>query len=162
MFVNDERFSESASRSAIWSDSNDALATLQSAATVHAMWIGGSFTTSKLDPGDIDVTYIVNADKARALQVEQEQEKKILSIFNTPGLVKSELGLNVDSYLLFWEWVPSPFGMNSFQDRYYRARGYWDDWWQRVQQGPKGSPPIPADAVPRRGYLEVPVSDYIT
>jgi hypothetical protein len=28
---------------------------LQSAVTVHAAWIGGSFTTSKLDPEDIDV-----------------------------------------------------------------------------------------------------------
>jgi hypothetical protein len=162
MFVSGDAFSESVTRHQIWSDWNDALTLLQSAVTVHAVWIGGSFTTSKVDPGDIDVLYIVNANTVRGLQ--GEQEKKIVTIFNTPGQVKSEFDLNVDTYLLFWECVPFPLppGMNGFQDQYYRARGYWDDWWQRVQQGPKGSPPVPEDTVPRRGYLEVPVSDYIT
>jgi hypothetical protein len=162
MFVEDDAFAESTSRSAVWSDWNDALTVLRSAVTVHAAWIGGSFTTSKMDPGDIDVAYIINANDVRNLQ--GEQEKKIVNIFNTPGQVKSELALNVDSYLIFWECAPSPLppGLNGFQDRYYWARGYWDDWWQRVQQGPKSSLPVPADTVPRRGYLEVPVSDYIT
>jgi hypothetical protein len=162
MFVSDAAFSESVSRRQIWSDWTDALALLQSAVPVHAVWIGGSFTTSKLDPGDIDVLYVVNAEAVRALQ--GEQETKIVNIFNTPGQVKAELALNVDTYLLFWECIqfPLPYGMNVFQDQHYRTRGYWDDWWQRVQQGPKGSPPVPADTVPRRGYLEVPVSDYIT
>jgi hypothetical protein len=161
MFVKDVSFSGSATRRKIWSDWNDALAVLQSAVTVHAVWIGGSFTTSKVDPEDIDVTYIVNAAELRRQQGQQEQ--KIISIFGTPGRVKSELSLDVDSFMITWECIPSPLppGMNSFQDLYYWARGHWDDWWQRVKQGPKGGPPVPADAVLRRGYLEVPVSDYI-
>ena len=85
MFVRDAAFSESVSRRQIWSDWNDALAVLQSAVTVHAVWIGGSFTTSKVDPGDIDVLYIVNADAVRSLQ--GTQETKIVTIFNTPGRV---------------------------------------------------------------------------
>lgn len=162
MFVKDAAFSRSASRPRIWSDWNDALALLQSAVTVHAVWIGGSFTTSKLDPGDIDVTYIVNADEIRRLQ--GEEELKIIGIFNTPGRVKSEFTLDVDSFLIPWECVPSPAppGHSTLQDIYYWARGHWDDWWQRERQGPKDSPPGPPDTVVRRGYLEVPVSDYIT
>jgi hypothetical protein len=163
-FVQDGRFATSATRSDLWNDWNDALSLLQSAVTVHAAWIGGSFTTSKVDPGDIDVTYIVNGGVVRSLQ--GAQETKIVNIFNTTGRVRSEFNLNVDTYLVFWECVPAPLppGMNGFQDQYYWARGYWDDWWQRArcQGGPKGGPPVPADTVPRRGYLEVPVSDYIT
>jgi hypothetical protein len=163
VFVRGEAFSGSASRSKIWSDWNDALALLQSAVTVHAVWIGGSFTTAKLDPEDIDVTYIVNANEVRGLQ--GKDELNIIGIFNTPGRVKSELRLDVDNFLIWWEYIPSPIALNPsqlrLQDLYYWARGHWDDWWQRARQGPKDSPPTVLDAVPRRGYLEVPVSDYI-
>ena len=161
MFVKHIAFSKSASRSQIWSDWNDALAVLQSAVTVHAVWIGGSFTTSKLDPGDIDAAYIVNADEIRRLQGEEEMN--IIGIFSTPGRVQSDLGLNVDSFLIPWECVPSPIppGHDGLQDLYFWARGHWDDWWQRERQGSKASPPGLQDAVARRGYLEVPVSDYI-
>lgn len=160
MFVKGETFIESASRSKIWNDWNDALALLQSAVTVYAVWIGGSFTTSKVDPGDVDVTYIVDAPQSRLLQGE---EKKTCAIFATRGAVRSVLGLNVDTFVIPWECIPTPLppGMDGFQTLYYWARGHWDDWWQRAKQGPKDAPPVPADALPRRGYLEVPVSEYI-
>ena len=138
MFVRDAAFSESVSRRQIWSDWNDALAVLQSAVTVHAVWIGGSFTTSKVDPGDIDVLYIVNADAVRSLQ--GTQETKIVTIFNTPGRVKSEFALNVDTYLLPWECPVSPFppGVNGFQTSCHcrDARG-----WMKLEAAP------PADVV---------------
>jgi hypothetical protein len=163
-FVKGSAFADSATRPGLWRDWTDALALLQSAVTVHAVWIGGSFTTAKLDPGDIDVTYIVNANEIRGLQGEDELD--IVGIFNTPGRVKSDLKLNVDNFLIWWECIPAPIGLNPsqlrLQDLYYWARGHWDDWWQRARQGPKDSPPNASDTVPRRGYLEVRVSDYLT
>jgi hypothetical protein len=161
MFVTGEVFFDSISRPQIWSDWNEALAVLQSAVTVHAVWIGGSFTTAKVDPGDIDVTYVVSASQIRGLG---QEELKVVGIFNTKDAVKQQLGLNVDTFLLPWECVTSPVdpGSDGLQDLYYWIRGHWDDWWQRERQGPKEAPPEPADAVLRRGYLEVPVSDYLT
>ena len=158
-FVKDILFFGSATRRAIWDDWNDALSTLQSTVIVHAAWIGGSFTTSKLDPEDIDVTFVINGADLRQRSVPEQQ---IIAPFVGGGQLKSVLGLQVDSYILPWECLPDPSqGMNYFRDQYYVWRGYWDDWWQRARQTPKGSPPVPADALPRRGYLEVLVSDYI-
>lgn len=71
--VNGAAFAKSTSRPAIWSGWNDALAVLQSVVTVYSVWIGGSFTTSKLDPGDVDVTYIVDAQEVRRLQVRRRR-----------------------------------------------------------------------------------------
>lgn len=158
-FVRDIAFFGSATRPVIWSDWNDALGVLQSAVTVHAAWIGGSFTTSKVDPEDIDVTFVINGAEVRSLGLP---EQKVVTLFYRPGYVKFHLGLKVDSYLLPWECPPSPLPpwWASVQDSYYRARGYWDDWWQRARQSPKGSPPVPAEALPRRGYVEVLFSDY--
>lgn len=159
-FVKDISFFGSATRSAIWRDWNDALATLRSAVTVHAAWLGGSFTTSKLDAKDIDVTFVINGEDARQRSAPEQQ---IITLFTNQGQVKSVLSLNVDSYILPWECLADPAqGTNPFQGLYYPTRGYWDDWWQRARQTPKGSPPVPEDAVPRRGYLEVPLSDYIS
>jgi hypothetical protein len=92
MFVKDSVFPGSSTRSKIWNDWNDGLALLQSAVPVHAVWIGGSFTTSKLDPGDIDVTYVANAEQARLQQGVQEQ--KTINTFSTPGSVKATLQLD--------------------------------------------------------------------
>jgi hypothetical protein len=98
MFVKGDAFSGSTTRQDVWSDWNDALALLRSAVTVHAVWIGGSFTTAKLDPGDIDVTYIVNANEMRGIQGGDDLD--IVGIFYTPGRVKSDLRLNVDNFFV--------------------------------------------------------------
>ena len=158
-FVKDRAFAGSATRAAIWNDWNDALATLQSAVTVHAAWIGGSFTTSKLDPGDIDVTFIINGANMRHRSAAEQQ---IITLFDGRHQVEAVLGLKVDSYVIPWECLPASLpGVNYVQDYYLRVRGYWDDWWQRAPQTPKGSPPVPGASLPRRGYLEVLVDEYI-
>jgi hypothetical protein len=154
-FVKDIAFFGSATRPVLWKDWNAALATLQSSVIVHAAWIGGSFTTTKMDPDDIDVTFMINADDYHQ---RSRPDQQIVSIFRGNGRVRADLGLRVDSYLIAWERYlgstqPVPL-------EYFWARGHWDDWWQRARQTPKGAPPTPGDAVPRRGYLEVLLSDY--
>ena len=158
VFVRANAFSASVTRQVIWSNWVDGLALLKSAVAVRAAWVGGSFTTSKVDPDDIDVTFIVDGTDMRS---REPAEQQIISLFMSGGLVKNLLKLRVDSYILPWECVPAPRpGMGPVQDQYYWARGYWDDWWQRSRVTAKGGMPTSADALPRRGYLEVPVSDY--
>jgi uncharacterized protein DUF6932 len=158
-FVKDIAFFGSRTRPGLWSDWNDALATLQSSVTVHAAWIAGSFTTAKPDPDDIDVTFIVNGEDYRQ---RGQQDQQIVSLFLGYGRVRATLGLRVDSYVIPWErYLGSP--LQQVHADYFWARGHWDDWWQRARQAPKANPPeppAPGDAVPRRGYLEVLLSDY--
>jgi len=160
-FVSASGFATSSSRAAIWSAWQQAVAFLQTAVTVHAAWLGGSFTTSKMDPEDLDATFIVNADDYRRRSTPEQQ---IVTLFAT-SQVRTRLSLRVDSYIIPWEQTPQPLspGFGPFQERYFRQRGYWDDWWQRQRQTPKTNPPTPPnprDAVPLRGYLEVPFSAY--
>ena len=155
-FVTAAQFSASGTRGDIWGDWQIAQQFLQQSVIVHAAWLGGSFTTAKVDPDDIDVTFVVSADDYSA---RPPQDQQVVDLFNTPGHVKAVLGLKVDSYVLPWHRIPALPTMPVHLE-YYRARGYWDDWWQRSPIAGKGNPPTPADAVPRRGYLEVLLSGY--
>lgn len=155
-FVTKNAFAGSSTRRKIWADWTEALGLLQSSVTVHAAWVGGSFTTSKLDPDDIDVTFIINGEDLRQ---RDPDDQRIVSLFKGNNRVKLQLDLRVDSYAFPWEPCAPGVG-NKIHDEHYGARGYWDDWWQRARQTPKGTPSVRGDAVPRRGYLEVLVSDY--
>lgn len=151
-FVSDAAFASSTTRRDLWDDWQQALQLLQGAVTVHAAWLGGSFTTSKLDPDDIDVTFLINVEDYKR---RQPQDQQMVSTFAAVGQVKAVLGLRLDSYVIGWESVPNPqqAGRNGDGDAYYWARGHWDDWWQRCRG-------VTADPAPRRGYLEVLFSDY--
>ena len=151
-------FATSSTRTAIWRDWQSGLQLLQTAVTVHAAWVGGSFTTAKPDPEDLDVTFLINGEDMRH---RSAGDLKIITIFATAGQAKARLGLNLDSYVVPWECVPQPRPrMSIVHDGYFWARGHWDDWWQRNRLSSKTSPPTPADTLPRRGYLEVALSDY--
>ncbi len=158
-FVSAAEFTGSPTRASIWRDWQRAARLLRTAVTVHAAWLGGSFTTSKVDPEDLDVTFVINGADMRT---RSPQEQKIITLFATGGQVKAALGLKLDSFVIPWECIPQPqnVGLNGVGDPYYWARGHWDDWWQRRRLSPKTVLPGPADASPRRGYLEVPFSDY--
>jgi hypothetical protein len=158
-FVQAPEFAGSMTRSDIWRDWQAVLQLLQASVTVHAAWLGGSFTTAKIDPDDMDVTFLFNADDYRG---RPPRDQQIVDLVGTAQQVKAVLGLRVDSYAIPWECVPqSPgIGANWVHDQYYWARGYWDDWWQRCKTSGKGSPPVSADAPPQRGYLEVLLGVY--
>jgi hypothetical protein len=158
-FVSAPKFAASVTRPSIWADWQQAVAVLQSAVVVHAAWIGGSFTTDKVDPQDIDVTFLISVEDYAH---RQPQDQRVVSPFTNAGQVKAVMRLQVDSFVVGWMAIPQPLppGRDGVQDFYYRARGYWDDWWQRCRIAPAGTPPSATDASPRRGYLEVLFSDY--
>jgi hypothetical protein len=155
-FVDDSKFTDSTSRSKIWADFESSLNILKCAVDVVSVWIGGSYATSKMNPSDIDCLFLVTETQVEKAKGD-EQKAKILQEFATSQKLKSA-GLLVDNYILVWRAVPMPAMQNPDQTSYYNARGHWDDWWQRhlVDQSS-----LFANALPRRGYLEV-IIDGIT
>lgn len=157
-FVEHPDFGSSITRANIWNDWETARETVASLVKIHSVWIAGSFTTSKKDPGDMDVVFLVNGPEFDALDV---REKAIVGLFGTGSAGARQHGLQVDSYMIPWHSFPMPRpDRDPLQAQYFTSRGYWDDFWLRSRSGPKGSPPVHQDAYPKRGYLEVKFHDY--
>ncbi|WP_405841715.1 DUF6932 family protein [Streptomyces sp. NBC_01518] len=157
-FVEHPDFASSVTRANIWNDWETARETVTSIITVHSVWVAGSFTTSKVDPGDMDAVFLVNGPEFDGLS---PQEKAIVSLFGIGSQGARQHGLQLDSYMIPWHCFPEPNpGRDPLQSNYYIARGYWDDFWLRSRSGPKGSPPARQDAFPKRGYLEVKFREY--
>lgn len=164
MFVTDPRVAGSLTRAAIWSDFLVALDLLQGAVLVHAVWVGGSFTTLKSDPSDIDACFFVNRPD---LAQRSDDDKKIVASFTDrvddgSGRARPAHGLSVDSFIIKWRpyraasdgTLPQPYA------QYAQYRGYWDDWWCRYLTNGKGGASHPDDPCPRRGYVEVMLNDF--
>lgn len=157
-FVDHAQFGDSATRSEVWEEYETGRDLLRRRVRIHAVWIGGSFLTSKVDPNDMDALFIVSARDYGKLD---GRGKTIVDSFR-PKVgalgkpVRSHALKRLDSFLLMWfPW--SPFEPNGgAQGAYAVDRGYWDDWWQRDRYNkPDGQPPHWMDAIPTRGYLEV-------
>ena len=136
-FVTNSDFASSTTRVGIWQEFLAATDVLRRNVPVAAVWIGGSFTTTKLDPSDIDCTYLVDAQQAAAIQAD-EAKSAVLAQFSTPNSLRP-LGYRVDHYVCIWRDVPNPaiVPRTSVEWDYYRVRGHWDDWWQRRRMSPR-------------------------
>ena len=164
-FVAAEDYAGSRTRPVIWQHWQAAVNLLQSAAKVHVAWIGGSFTTVKPGPRDIDVTFMINEedwlsrDAADRTVIEsfQLRVKDALT-----GRTVPRHGLLVDSFIV--KWTPhqplSDGTLSAEYESYAADRGYWDDWWSRRRESKKTEKPVRTDALPRRGYLEVLFDEY--
>lgn len=151
-FVHSDQFAESTTRPEIWNHWMAARRWVTERIPVLAVWIGGSFLTSKLDPDDLDVAFTWNAEAYESLS---DQVRAEIDPFQR-GKPGAELHrLRIDSYAFFWRGILLPTPVVIREDPYFRFRGYWDDWWMRARSSPKGFPATDADMVARRGYLEV-------
>ena len=157
-FVTDERFARSVSRAAIFSEWEEATAALREAVPVAQVWLAGSFTTTKLDPGDIDCLYWLDADQVEA--VSDVAARNVIGLFAQPNALREEFGLRIDSYVAVWRSIPDPALGDHLDWKYYRDRGHWDDFWQRHRTGPKYAPPGRPESIQRRGYLEVTLDGF--
>ena len=165
-FVNDPSFAASKSRRVIWQHWETGLGLLMNAVTVHSAWIGGSFVTEKLTPRDIDVAFIVSEeDRAARGPADRKVIESFIHRVRDPlksGFIPAH-GLLVDSYVIDW----SPHHLrpdntrSPLYDDYAADHGYWDDWWSRIRVTPKRQPPVREDALPKRGCLEVILSEYV-
>lgn len=157
-FVDHPRFAQSATRCSVWEDFETALSLLSGGVLVHAVWLAGSFVSSKLDPNDIDAVFVINA---RNLAARSEADRKVVASFSERtcdplGNVVRAHGLKVDSFLLQWAPIPEVDLQGDLSHvQYVASRGYWDDFWCRNRNGQKHHPPTWRDALPARGYLEV-------
>ncbi|MGW4878932.1 DUF6932 family protein [Streptomyces sp. NPDC004262] len=157
-FVTADRYASSATRQSVWNDWQTARDFVRSLVTVHAVWVAGSFTTAKVDPGDIDVMFIIRGDDFDRLP---DPAKRQVALFAQGSSGANFHNLKVDSYMIHWSSYPEPDFTDQATLDYYTSRGYWDDWWLRTRSGPKGSPAVNEDAVPKRGYLEVKFDAYL-
>jgi len=153
-FVNDPQFGSSTTRRAVWQEWTAATEFLETVAPIACVWLAGSFTTSKLDPSDIDCLYWFDVAKVESAAAASPEARAILSIYSN-NLVKSVLNLRVDSFVAAWRSIPKPSEADYFDWEYYQNRGHWDDFWQRERITPKESDPRREDTLLRRGYLEV-------
>lgn len=158
-FVDDSRFAQSTTRAEIFEDllTTRALFDAKSPDMVEAVWVGGSFVTGKIDPDDIDCTFLLSGTAFRSLS-SNNQRREIWK-FNRKGWLREKTGLRVESFLLIREPIANPFTAGEVHPdamNYVGLRGAWDDWWMRVRSNAdKNSSPVIEDADPRRGYLEV-------
>jgi len=123
---------------------------------VPAVWLSGSYFTSKETPGDIDCVYVVDhEDLTRAR--EDTAVANFLGVVAS-SQVKTYFGLEVDSFILDWWPRAGPnVGSNVRRESYLEKRGYWDDLWQRD----KTAGDARAQKIPSKGYLEVILDGYV-
>ncbi|WP_216911295.1 DUF6932 family protein [Nocardia noduli] len=108
--------------------------------TILSYWIDGSFTSAKLNPGDIDVTAVVDGATSQPTSDWKDW-------FDPTDRWKSVVHPDVGRPLLV-----DGFGIMKLPDShpahrdYLLTRGYWDDWWQRCRG---------TGAATSKGYVEV-------
>lgn len=154
-FVEDAEYSSSV-RTDIWNDWLALTDKLQEVTTVCAAWLSGSFVTDKVDPGDLDCVYIIDARQLvvppLVVLVASNQARRIQR--------DGQRNLQLDTFVLAWQPDLSPDG--SARREYSAQRGYWDDFWSRIRENGASGVPALEDALPRRGYLEVVLDGFST
>lgn len=109
---------------------------------VTSYWIDGSFTSDKVDPGDIDITSLVDGNASRPAGdfASWLNPKDYWKVFVHPHVERTLL---VDGFAIVKYPDAAP---QELLDNYLKMRGYWDDWWQRSRNtGDRES----------KGYVEV-------
>ncbi|WP_125802734.1 hypothetical protein [Actinoplanes sp. ATCC 53533] len=133
-----------------WDDHRTIVGAL--AGEITRMWVGGSFVSSKVEPSDVDVTYLLRAEAFDRLDAETLADLDDLTLRG--WCVKR--GMRVDAYLVrLPENRPVSQMITSMLTQAdaasFRDVGIYDEFWQRVK-------PTAANGIPgalRRGYVEV-------
>ncbi|MFJ9798338.1 DUF6932 family protein [Streptomyces sp. NPDC101145] len=166
MLVRDERFRDSDTRQQLWSGLETYLSrffeledrhrsVVGEVQLVHAIWLGGSYVSTKLNPHNIDLTVLIDEEAAAAMR-GLEGTRWLSSAFNRKARL-AELG--VSPLRVGYRPIVSVFRAERLEPEnqaYLRERGAWDDWWQRCRpNGVDKTEPTLDTVAPRRGYLEV-------
>lgn len=160
-FVLSPDFQASSTRAAIWDGFTSYLLAWKTSQAalgqpiLKTIWVGGSFTSSELDPQDIDLSPVY--DEALVDDLHSKPGIKSLKklIGNRTSMTNKYM---VEPFPLPWRGLQSTLHPSTLPDHaqtYLAKRGGLDDWWQRIRPaGAKVAPVAPTD-VAERGYLEV-------
>ncbi|MFI8910585.1 DUF6932 family protein [Streptomyces sp. NPDC053513] len=166
LLVEDERFSGSDTRRQLWDGLETYLSrffdledrhrdTIGDQGLVHAIWLGGSYVSTKLNPQNIDLTVLIDEGVVASMK-GLSGSRWLSSAFNRKARL-AEFG--VSPLRVGYRPVVSVFRAELLEpddQAYLRDRGAWDDWWQRCRpNGVDKTEPTLETVVPRRGYLEV-------
>lgn len=167
MLVSTPEFQDSGTRRQLWDGLHgyldrfftleDAYADLTGGHTlIHRLWLGGSFVSTKTDPGNIDATLLIDMRAERAVR-GRPGSKWLTTAFQSRDNMLRKFG--VSPVRVGYQPVGHVFQPERFtgQERtYFMERGVWDDWWQRRRlPGQADLTPSEKSAAPARGYLEV-------
>ncbi|WSM57639.1 hypothetical protein OG963_30660 [Streptomyces sp. NBC_01707] len=115
---------------------------------MRRIWLAGSFVSGKLDPSDVDLTYLIGADAFGAV-TEADDLANLANLTDREWCVKHEM--RIDAYFL-----PLPATV-AFEDLgitgamapgdadVFQSLGLYDEIWQRCRDSREQ----------RRGYVEV-------
>lgn len=122
---------------------------------VPAVWLGGSYFTTKEQPGDIDCVYLLDREDLQAARQDSTTAAFVWLLARSG--IKAQFGLRVDTYVVPW-WPQSGTGRGTDvrREQYLEARGYWDDLWLRDRRAASAR----GQQVPSKGYLEVVLDGY--
>lgn len=149
------QFATNDHRQKIWSEWEAATTNLRSIVPVASAWLGGSFFSSKQDPGDIDCVYTIETSLAQA--VTDPMERNVLAVY-ARNLVTDVFGHRVDTFVV--DWVPNATQGSGPAPHYYSSRGWWDDFWCRMRPTGLSTQEMRLSSTPQRGYLEVTLDGF--
>jgi hypothetical protein len=167
MLVSAPEFEDSSTRTELWNGLHDYLdpfltledayaAALDGLTLVHRLWLGGSFVSAKLDPGNIDATLLIDTRAERVVR-GKPGSKWLTTAFQSRARMRDKFG--VSPLRIGYQPVAHIFEPERFtpdERTYFTQRGVWDDWWQRCRLPDRNDrSPSEESATPARGYLEV-------
>ncbi|MFH9821204.1 DUF6932 family protein [Streptomyces sp. NPDC017230] len=148
-------FTDSSTRSDLFGELQTHYAMVElTTGAVGRLWLAGSFVSGKVNPEDVDVTYLIPPD-AYALAMAGADTIDYLDNLGTKDWC-TRRGMRVDAYVLC---LPETEDFRSLgvtgamapsDHKVFESLGVYDEVWQRCRSGQKG---IPEGA--RRGYVEV-------
>ncbi len=112
------------------------------------IWLAGSFVSGKLDPSDIDLAYLIDADAYRGV-TEPDEIADLANLSDREWCVKH--GMRIDAYLLSlpatvdFRDLGTVGAMAAGDSEVFQMLGLYDEIWQRCRAGHRQ----------RRGYVEV-------
>ncbi|MFJ3185906.1 MULTISPECIES: DUF6932 family protein [Streptomyces] len=115
---------------------------------VRRIWLAGSFVSGKLDPSDVDLAYLIDADAFGAI-TEADDLANLANLGDREWCVKHEM--RIDAYFLplpatvAFEDLGITGAMEAGDAEVFQSLGLYDEIWQRTR-GSRGE---------RRGYVEV-------
>lgn len=139
----------SSTRSGLWAELQSHRALVECLyGSVARIWLAGSFVSGKLNPSDVDLAYLIDADVYGRV-TEPDDIADLANLSNREWCVKH--GMRIDAYLLSlpatvdFRDLGTVGAMAAGDSEVFQTLGLYDDIWQRCRPG-HGH---------RRGYVEV-------